>query len=590
MALYTATNIYIANTKIPNYARLKLVQHLQAHHELELVCKTEVVERLSLDVLEKSKTYLGASISLEIAPKSGFKGYGNLQFTGIVTKVKSTKGFRKLKGDFITIYAKSGSIVTDNGPHYASYTNLTLSAILRQTFGAYNQLQLKTDVAVQRDTTIHYTVQHNESAFAFASRLAATHNEWFYYDGQKLVFGMPSTDEIPLSYSEGLVDFTVELSAVANSTTYLANDYLNHTQHKKESSHINLPTAGEHQFVNTKSKALFAQETQAYQSLPADGSVKERLDTQVENYAKARAMHQVVAKGTSDNPGVQLGKVVKVKGHGNYRIIKVTHSNTEGGQYQNTFEAVDASLLTYPYMDIHRYPKSRIEIGLVKANNDPNGLGRVKVQLPWQKASHQTTPWLRVMTPHAGADKGFHFIPELGEEVVVNFEDGNAERPFVQGALYHGQAKPTSWQTPNNAIKAIRSRSGHSITLNDTKDGEKIVISDKNSNIIALDTATSTITISALENLILQAKNMEIRTTETLKVATGKHKVEQITGDYKLTASNIFEAAVNDMKTQGETINRQAVADMSVSSTTGNINKQAQSKVNNNSGEQGNVF
>jgi len=75
----------------------------------------------------------------------------------------------------------------------------------------------------------------------------------------------------------------------------------------------------------------------------------------------------------------------------------------------------------------------------------------------------------------------------------------NAERPFVLGALYNGEANPAAWKTDKNNVKAIRTRSGHTIELNDTDKGEFIKITDKNENLIHIDTATNNITITALE-------------------------------------------------------------------------------------------
>lgn len=64
-------------------------------------------------------------------------------------------------------------------------------------------------------------------------------------------------------------------------------------------------------------------------------------------------------------------------------------------------------------------------------NNEPMGMGRVRVQFPWQEEKNQITPWIRLIQPHSGAGKGFHFIPEIGEEVLVGHESQNAEKPFV---------------------------------------------------------------------------------------------------------------------------------------------------------------
>ena len=58
------------------------------------------------------------------------------------------------------------------------------------------------------------------------------------------------------------------------------------------------------------------------------------------------------------------------------------------------------------------------------------------MQFPWQEEENGLTPWIRVITPHGGKDKGFHFIPEVEEKVLVGFEGGNAEHPYVLGVLY----------------------------------------------------------------------------------------------------------------------------------------------------------
>ncbi|WP_234418167.1 phage baseplate assembly protein V, partial [Aquimarina aquimarini] len=209
-----------------------------------------------------------------------------------------------------------------------------------------------------------------------------------------------------------------------------------------------------------------------------------------------------------------------------------------GGVYKNEFEAVDANFDAYPKMDIYRFPKSETQTATVVENSDPDGLGRIKVQFSWQKPLGERTPWLRMITPHAGSDKGFHFIPEINEEVMVGFEGGNAERPFVLGALYNGSQNPSSWQSQNNDIKAIRTKSQHTITLDDSNGAEMITITDKNNNIIRIDTANNNIEISALENMTLNAKNMQINVQENLDVSVGENKSENIGKDQMVTARN----------------------------------------------------
>lgn len=526
MALQTTTQIFISGAKIQGYVSLRLIQQIDAHHDLELVCRTDVVEKLSEELIGDSKEYLGAVITIKISTDFDFSGYKELDFKGVVTKVNSTKGFQYSEGDLLTIYAKSCSILADDGPHYASFNDVTLSDILSKTFQEYDTSKLATSFDPNFTGNIQYSVQHNQSAFSYASRLAAYYNQWFYYDGQQLVFGNPSDIETELINGVDLQDFSIELHSIPNSFQYFTNDYITGELYQKSSSDVSIPAEGYHGFTSNKSKELFSKQTQVYHHLQNGTAIKSQLDTQVEQYTKARAMQQVIGVGFSDNPGVQLGALVKIRGFGTYRITKITHTNIEGGTYKNTFEAVDADFIAYPNMDINRFPKSDgVQIATVMDNNDPDGLGRVKVQFPWQKPEGQTTPWLRVMTPYAGSDKGFHFVSEIAEEVVVNFEGGNIERPFVVGALYNGTAKPSSWQTQNNDIKAIRTRSGHTIELNDTEGEEKINIYDNEGSLIEFNTQEKTLNINAAENINMSAKNIRIEAEENITIGA-KQNVE----------------------------------------------------------------
>ena len=81
----------------------------------------------------------------------------------------------------------------------------------------------------------------------------------------------------------------------------------------------------------------------------------------------------------------------------------------------------------------------------------------------WQNGD---TPWLRMTNPHAGGGKGMYFVPEVGEEVLVGFEGGNAEKPFVLGAMYNGN-QSSSYASSGNDQKVIQTRSGTKIIMND---------------------------------------------------------------------------------------------------------------------------
>jgi len=477
---------------------------------------------------------LGGVIVIQIASISDYTEYKELEFKGIITKVVGTKGFNEAGGDIVTLFAKSTSILADDGGHYSSFNDVTLSDILNQTFKDYDKGKLETVFSPVCLDNIHYSVQHNQSAFSYASRLAAYYNEWFYYDRKKLIFGSPSLEEIELTYGVDLQKFTVELCAIPNSFDYFTNDYLIDELHKKSSTEVSIPSGGYHGFTNNKSKELYTKQTQVYYNLYSDSTLKQRLDKQVEDYTKARALRQVLVKGESDNPGVNLGEVVKIKGYGNYRIIKVTHSNEEGGVYKNNFEAIDSNFVAYPKMDIHLYPKSGTQIATVMENVDPEGMSRIKVQFLWQKLHGDLTPWLRVVSPHAGGEKGFHFIPEKGEEVLIGFEGNNAERPYVLGSLYTGAAQPGSFQSDGNDIKALKTRSGNQLVFDDNQGST--TITDRGTAGFKLDGNGIALTNAQERNEVNVAdkSSLFVMDKEGNIVFEGKKQFQIIVGDSSL--------------------------------------------------------
>ncbi|WP_378175733.1 type VI secretion system Vgr family protein [Aquimarina sp. SS2-1] len=552
MALQSKTQIFIGGTPINAYKRLMLHQEIDAHHVLELVCRMDVLENLTGDIASQTKNYLGQIITVQISSLGAFSGYKEFEFKGVVTAVNSTMGFHQQNGDLVTIKAHSCSIIADDGPHYNSFNDVDLATILDETFKKYDQSKLETIFSPTGSDNIHYSVQNKESAFEYASRLAAQYSEWFYYDGSALVFGKPEDqEEVTLTYGHDLQEFSLDLKPSSNSYKYFTNDYLTDGQHETSTNQVSSGVNGYNGFTSNKSDELFPNETKVYLNSYNDPSLKQRLDTHVEQQKKAEEIRQVIFRGSSDNPGVKIGQVISIQGesasYGNFRVTSVTHTNTENGRYQNRFEAVTADLDVYPNTNLMAFPKSETQVGIVKENSDPDGLGRIRVQFPWQKENGELTPWLRIVTPHAGGEKGFHFIPEIDEEVLIGFEGGNAERPYVLGTLYTGRANPSSWNTQNNDIKAIRTRSGHTVELNDTDGAEFIMITDKNKNIIQIDTANNDITISAGENMTLNAKNMQINVDENLDISVGKNKNETITEDY-------FISATNEDRQIGETI------------------------------------
>jgi len=82
-----------------------------------------------------------------------------------------------------------------------------------------------------------------------------------------------------------------------------------------------------------------------------------------------------------------------------------------------------------------------VVVGVVTNNKDPENLGRVKVKFPWLQESDESY-WARIATLMAGPDRGTFFLPEVGDHVLVAFEHGDINYPFVLGALWTLKQKP----------------------------------------------------------------------------------------------------------------------------------------------------
>jgi len=190
--------------------------------------------------------------------------------------------------------------------------------------------------------------------------------------------------------------------------------------HEKTSNGISSGANGYSGFVSNKANSIYNKQTKVWHNFYNDSGAKQRLDNSIEVQKKAIEIQQVKLNGVSDNPGVKLGNIVKVEG-ASYRVTNITHTNRENGDYQNQFEAVTAEFDAYPNTNINAFPRSETQTAVVVENTDPEGLGRIRVQFPWQKELGEMTPWIRIVTPHAGGDKGFHFIPEIQEEVLVGY-------------------------------------------------------------------------------------------------------------------------------------------------------------------------
>jgi uncharacterized protein involved in type VI secretion and phage assembly len=153
-----------------------------------------------------------------------------------------------------------------------------------------------------------------------------------------------------------------------------------------------------------------------------------------------------------------------------------------------------------------------VVIGIVTNNQDPDGMGRIKVRLPALSDTDESN-WARIAAPMAGRDRGVYFLPEIDDEVLVAFEHGNPSFPFILGALWNGQDPPPARnEDGKNDVRVIKSRSGHLIRLTDKFGEETIEIIDMSGkSSLVFDTAKKLVKIESSQDITLSAANGTIK-------------------------------------------------------------------------------
>lgn len=170
-----------------------------------------------------------------------------------------------------------------------------------------------------------------------------------------------------------------------------------------------------------------------------------------------------------------------------------------------------------------------VVVGIVSNNEDPDGLARVKLTYPWL-SEEEESPWARITSFMGGSERGAYFLPEVGDEVLVAFEHGDINRPYIIGALWNGEdAPPETNDNGENNIRVIKSRSGHVIRLDDTDGSEKIEVIDKDEkNTITIDTANGKITIAADSDIEIKGEQgkISLEATEVEIISSGDATIE----------------------------------------------------------------
>ena len=233
--------------------------------------------------------------------------------------------------------------------------------------------------------------------------------------------------------------------------------------------------------------------------------------------AGAFAQFEGVVRG---NPAVRAGAAVSLAGigspfDGKYTVTTSRHRFEPGSGYTTAFSVTgqaERSLFSLASGGELSHRTPGVVPGIVTDVNDPQKIGRVKVKLPWLSDTYAST-WARTVHLGAGKDRGWMVLPEVGDEVLVAFEQGDARSPYVLGGLYNGVDTPNAHAPDlvDGATGAVNRRSmvsrlGHRIDLLDHEGGEEgVLVESKDAKLsLRLDGPKTAVTVHSDGTVVIE--------------------------------------------------------------------------------------
>lgn len=505
----------IAGIPMPSFVQLMLKQSINEHHYFEITLDIQAIEAYGVEIPEASKDWVGKKVIMD---------FGGTIFVGVATMV----GLHRSGGTHgnIKVTGYSSTFLLESDHTCASWCNQSLSDIVKELT---DKAGVQALVNPETKSKLEYECQYEETNFRFIQRLARQYQEWLYYDGQNLVFGKPQAGlTTKLTYGEELSVLDVCSQTLARpikgSSYHSVNDQTYNGQSPDTAAGQN--TLGQAAFDS--SLALFT--APAVQRAEPRITNKGELDAYFQRRQQSDSAASSFITGESDCRILTVGSIIDVhtaihtgigihvkNSIGTYIITEITHVAGMGDSYQNYFTALPSSIPTLPCPDVP-LPVAHTQQAVVVSNEDPKKLGRVQVKMNWQTGPMQTS-WIRVLTPDAGTsdkvatNRGFVFIPEKGDQVMVAFRYDDPNRPFVLGSLFHG--KSGTGGGSSNKTKSLTTRSGCTITLDDEKGS--VTIADPTGSTIILN-GDNTITIDAKDKITIHSKELEILADEKIRI------------------------------------------------------------------------
>jgi phage protein D/phage baseplate assembly protein gpV len=538
-------------------------------------------------LLDSTKFEIGGAVTVSLPTTDN---HAVATFDGEIVSIGVEQGYGGRHELVVVAFDRSHRLSGQS--NQMAYLNQKRSDVVSQIAGRHGLTATVDSTEVKEPYLLQTGTDH-----AFLWELAAAVGfEWFV-DGKKLVFReRPSTAGVKLTFGDDLLRFQARYSAADAAVKSLTVRGWDHAQQKSVEgdaaailgdpavqdlgSDAPLVT-GSHK----KAKSAFGKALVVGSSGVRDSSEAKAL---AGSLARDLLGDACTARGeTYGNPNVKPGTMVEVanlgsKLSGKYYVTEVEHvfgvdrplvtRFTVSGHRQTGLSS------TTPVQGSSSWGRDGVVVGVVTNVKDPEKLGRVKVKFPTLGDSIESH-WARVVLPGAGSTRGFDFLPEVNDEVVVAFDRGDVRQAVVLGGLWSTKQKPALPDSvaSDGAVgkRAIRTRVGHVIEMSDGKKGTvagdadryvKISLADGKTKVhvgedkidveaaqgkpITVKSGSAEVTLSGNGDVHLKGVNVTLEGSSKVTMKAPQIEVKGNVG-LKLESGGQFEAKGATVKVEG---------------------------------------
>ncbi|SHF35206.1 type VI secretion system Vgr family protein [Chryseobacterium sp. OV279] len=444
-------DVVIEGQVINHFKHFKLVQSASRHHEFSLTLPHDSLGSAENHNLQEAQNFLGKRITVVFKYKDIEQG-PERNFVGVITEV----GFSQEKGNLgnIVLTGFSPTVLLDAAPHIQSFgggqevsLNSIADHVIREGLGQ-NKFDFRVDA---QHGNVPYSSQYEETHYNYLARIAEAYGEQFYYDGEVLHFGKlpPQEKPVKLTYGSSVSDIAIKMKAQHVSPSFYGYNSSKNEKLITGNSKISHTSDIAKRAYDISEKTF---KTPSLRVAPIKATSFMDIDASQKGTAGSKASEVFITSGSTTVPFLYPGCTADIemrKADTNdtsyftkLMIIGVTHEVDARGYYDGTFEAIAADTGFIPRREFEN-PKAEAQFAKVVSNTDPLNQGRVKVQFDWQ-SGQDTTEFIRVMSPDAGSsdkvnkNRGFMSVPEVEDQVIINFVHQHPDRPFVMGGMFHG--------------------------------------------------------------------------------------------------------------------------------------------------------